>query len=1235
MLFAKLPSEFFLLNEGNMLGSTKHIVKMVMKGSVALMLTGLVAYFAAQPFLDLQEGQIGDAPVAEEIQNSIRATVAPPVPPVPEEKVEEILVPEVEPVAPPVEQVEPTPQPAPKPTPKKAPKPRRKAPPKPKVAPKPKPVPVVPPAKPAEVAPVAVVPQKDVEPQSEVKQPVEPPPAPLAVVPPPISEPVQPMDDDSFLEDVEPLEADWGDDELIVDVHLRRTLIYQGMFCLEKKGRPMIPLNELCSLLGLAITADETGARGWYIKEENTFSFDTATGEVVNKGEHSILPPEAYTFMDEELFIDMERYSELFPMDMKLDRNRLALIIIPREALPYELMKSRRAQETYSKAKQGLLYPISDLDYSALAPPQLNASISTGLTSKKTGDTYTTSASGLFRGDLLFMSTTLYGAGRFSKSKGKWDSSYGDLSFAGERKFVDNKYISKFMLGDIPSTTASYIAGGTLERGVRVTNTGAGGGETQWTRTFTGKALPGWDVELYQNKRRVGIQTMDGTGTYTFEDVPMNYGTNRMVLKLYGPQGQEEVREEVVNIGNTLKKGQVRYDFSVSQKGEGVFGKEISRVNTVSKEEQGTYRFNGKLKAGLLSTMSTEIGFGKDKSEGKDRYKGSLSLAGGYDGTLGKGTVAYSSKGSTFLDGSIGRTLENGMSFNAQGMYQISDNYDESSTKHSLRGSMSGREDVGENTDISYTFTAKRSQLYVEDSNKDDVQYALTGGGGLNSQYGYFGFNLTSNFYTQSNEHKESLLSGSASYTKMFDKGNFRAGISFNKSNTGAVGPRSSYASLNYRISKSFTDNLSVNVGHGDSDYWTVKNTLSYSGSRFSPYLSTSVNSSDTYSIFAGISIGLHFEPDTYTPAFGGGINGANCLVYNDKNYNNEFDEGDEPVKDVIVEGLRTGSRNITNENGRALLSGFAPSRAVDIQVNPTSIPDLNMNSQTGYAIYAREGKIYDLHFPLHVVSEIDGFAYRIKDDEADGRALVPVLLLDEKGETVDEVWTEGDGYFLFMDVLPGTYTVSISPEFLSKNEYSSKPSRDIEVTSESNSFSDNFLFYGEEKVVAILEEKFRDSALQNNDAFVFTDFSDMDEETEAIPTSLDLVNDALTAIPDETVESNAEVPESLDSSETVAKTAEPAVVPVPPVTPDYSMYGLIVDTFVSKKSAKRSVAFNEKRHAEELGEAKIMFRKRGDAYVVIVYNMKSTADMNRMSRTFMCAPQLIDITQADLPDVN
>src|SRR3546814_12795986 len=61
--------------------------------------------------------------------------------------------------------------------------------------------------------------------------------------------------------------------------------------------------------------------------------------------------------------------------------------------------------------------------------------------------------------------------------------------------------------------------------------------------SFRGDLPAGWDAELYRNGQLLAFATPNGDGRYEFLDVPLQYGTNRFEIVLYGSQGQ--IRREI------------------------------------------------------------------------------------------------------------------------------------------------------------------------------------------------------------------------------------------------------------------------------------------------------------------------------------------------------------------------------------------------------------------------------------------------------------------------------------------------------------------------------------------------------------------------------------------------------------------------------------------------------------------------------------------------------------------
>lgn len=67
------------------------------------------------------------------------------------------------------------------------------------------------------------------------------------------------------------------------------------------------------------------------------------------------------------------------------------------------------------------------------------------------------------------------------------------------------------------------------------------------TYTLQGKTEPGWEVEAYVNDVLIDYTTADANGEYTFS-IPMIYGSTRVVLRKYGPWGEEETEEQIMTI---------------------------------------------------------------------------------------------------------------------------------------------------------------------------------------------------------------------------------------------------------------------------------------------------------------------------------------------------------------------------------------------------------------------------------------------------------------------------------------------------------------------------------------------------------------------------------------------------------------------------------------------------------------------------------------------------------------
>ncbi|WP_137982486.1 hypothetical protein [Desulfovibrio gilichinskyi] len=1027
--------------------------------------------------------------------------------------------------------------------------------------------------------------------------------------------------------------------DIIFDVFLRHQLVYRGLFCQGRGGNLFVPIGELFNILGFAIEVTPQGAEGWFIKERRKFSFSLSTGETLSNGKPYILPMDKFFYFEGDIYMEIEQFNSLFPVEMKPDFQNLILWITPQERLPKELMKMRQDERRIYQAKNGLRYPLRDLDYASIAPPRLDAKMSISYQDKNKAQSTSTSAAGLYRGDLFYMSSSLYGAVSYDQTKDKSKLDLHDFSLTAERLFLDNPYIEKITIGDIIPASTPLGSSGNLQRGVRVSNINPMSSSTSDTRTFAGKGIPGWDVELYRNNQLIGFQTIDVSGNYLFEDVTLNYGVNRFKLILYGTEGQQETREEVVTIGSPLTLGEVQYDTSFSQQGVGVFNEDISKVDDTNTPLKGTTLVKSGVNVGIGNGLGARAGLTMDTFSGKQRTVGSVGLSGGYDVFLGQLDIGYSTLDSTILQGTVRGQLEGGQSINMGASYQFSDQYIESSTKNNLQFGLSDTADFTKFLKMSYSANIARTTQHTN-FNKDSIYYDLSGSLNFFSDIGHFSSNLGGRLYENKVSSEEPNLYGSFAFYRGFKDGSIRANAEFGVDDSDESYLKTLSSTGNLRISPKINTSVTVSKYLTGEELLSVGNTWSYSLGKISPYIQGTWYNDDSYFLYAGFSLSVDFDPSTYLPQLSGGgssSGGAACLVYNDKNYNNIFDNGDEPLEDVTLKAYQSNKHTITDENGRAFLYQLPPLHSTDISVDEDMLKDIRLAPKGGVAITPREGKVYDLEFPLHVCGEIDGYAYRIVDDKTKGRSQVPIQLLDKDNKVIDHAWTEQDGFFAIAKILPGRYKLRIDPEYLEKKSYSGTVLSgttvdDIEINRDGNIVSDAFLLFGENKVITLLKDKFTAKLKMGDDAQKFFNYADLDtpQETSVMSTESRISN-LLTQIN----EGNAE---DLDAETTAGNTNSNAVATNEAPSPQETVnnrepitnYALIVDVFASAKSAQHAISHYEKIYSDKLKGYSLSYQKEGAGFSVILAGVNNKSEILAMANLFMCTPQLVKISDSN-----
>lgn len=121
----------------------------------------------------------------------------------------------------------------------------------------------------------------------------------------------------------------------------------------------------------------------------------------------------------------------------------------------------------------------------------------------------------------------------------------------------DTKHIKQVRIGKINPGSIASVFDPVI--GFSATNSPTSYRRSFGEYTITDYTEPGWSVELYINNVIVDYQKADASGLYSF-NVPLVYGTSEVMLKFYGPYGEERISSQYISIPfNFLPKGELEY----------------------------------------------------------------------------------------------------------------------------------------------------------------------------------------------------------------------------------------------------------------------------------------------------------------------------------------------------------------------------------------------------------------------------------------------------------------------------------------------------------------------------------------------------------------------------------------------------------------------------------------------------------------------------------------------------
>jgi uncharacterized protein (DUF2141 family) len=520
---------------------------------------------------------------------------------------------------------------------------------------------------------------------------------------------------------------------------------------------------------------------------------------------------------------------------------------------------------------------------------------------------------------------------------------------------------------------------------------------------------PRWKVELYINGVYFGETIIDQDGRYSFLDVPLFYGNNRLIYRLTSPLGSVTEVTRSYDVGN-----------------EFAGDKKLSYIASFGQiENDSNYIGSAQMNYGISDHISAQVGYAQLPLADENK---SYSLAGlnylapNYTIGLSKVTSTNSDEGYFSV---IPKMNLGGILFSAD--------HTEFNNFHSLL--------INKNLDqdqLSLTKVSALTQLNTAvpmtiqlQGEQDRFGASPTTREALLRMYTMFkGSSLlveTSKFWPS--DYPPDLYVEVGQY------------LSFFRARYGVLTQNNRYGFSKIQIESNLPNEIFLNIiasaptNISESTYTVglskliseVQVETSFTGSQFDRVFSILLSSN-----FRSSSKG---KSSSFTEGYRQGRIVLHAFV--DENGNGKFDENEKPFSKLRVLQIERQKDYETDGSGFALIPAITPYQRVGLEVVRESITNIFLTAPeftNDYVLTPGQELIIDVPIsPSYDVSGILNNSYYKK--------LVPMELVSESGQVVAQATSTASGRYKFDDVRSGKYTIRVNSDFLAEGKIRTSPS--------------------------------------------------------------------------------------------------------------------------------------------------------------------------------------------------
>ena len=562
----------------------------------------------------------------------------------------------------------------------------------------------------------------------------------------------------------------------------------------------------------------------------------------------------------------------------------------------------------------------------------------------------------------------------------------------------DDPHIKQVSIGKINTNAIATIFAPVV--GIKLSNTPTITKQGFGTYRISKYTEPNWMVELYVNNILVNYTKADAAGFYSF-DIPVLYGNSQIMTKFYGPNGEQKVGEFNINIPyNFLPKTKVEYV-----------------VNMGIVEDTLTSKFTkAQLNYGLANsiTIGTGIEYLSSITTRKDIpfVNANFKLM---DNWMITAQLSKDVKSSITSNYKLGKNMI--LEFNyikyKEGQKAIFNNYVEE-----------------RNFSIAFPWKFKKIRMFsrvnmyqivLENTTYTTLEGMFSGmlfGGNINvsnfaifsqGNQAYYYTNLSLNYLLRKGYTLMPMLQYEYNTHKLISS---RIQIDKNFSKRGFV---NAFYEHNYKSNiQSFNLGIRYDINFMQAGY-NIRTNSSSSNALIS-YLRGSVLY-DKYSKY----VGFNNRP---------GLGRSGLVLFSFLDYNNNgVKDNDEPK----VEGLKFtfpgGTKIWHKKDSSFVIRNLEPYYKYILNIDKNSFDEIAWRvNKTIIKIELNPNQFSNIGIPIAVLGEVSGKITFKNGSIENPLSRLIVEILDVNKQVIAKTLTEEDGYYSYIGLTPGKYTIRVNP---------------------------------------------------------------------------------------------------------------------------------------------------------------------------------------------------------------